>query len=217
MSLRIQNLEVTVGTFQVRIAELDVASGELICLMGRSGSGKSTLLSAISGFTPCRGTIEINGVDVSNLPPERRRIALAFQRSALFTHLSVQGNVEFGLRIQGVSKEDAKVRAKAWLERLSIGDLADRRPSQISEGQAQRVALARALVVGFPVLLLDEPFSALDEETRATLREELRGLVRETSTSAILVTHFADDAAVADSRYVVEQGVVTAVEPSVRR
>ena len=154
------------GEFEASLDHLEIAPGTIACLMGRSGSGKSTLLNAIAGFIPAGGEIFLRQRPLHLLPPEKRCMALVFQRSALFPHLNVSGNVEFGLKLQGVPSEERARRSMAWLDRLGMSELGSRRVSEISEGQAQRIALARALAPGFPVLLLDEPFSALDVQTR---------------------------------------------------
>jgi ABC-type Fe3+/spermidine/putrescine transport system ATPase subunit len=137
-------------------------------------------------------------------------MALVFQRGALFPHLTVAGNIEFGLRLQGMPAEERARRSTAWLERLGMSELALRRVSDISEGQAQRVALARALAPGFPVLLLDEPFSALDVQTRHELRPLVKKLVEEQGVSALLVTHDPEDASVLASQVLdIDKGRVT--------
>ncbi len=178
--------------------------------MGKSGSGKSTLLNAVAGFLPVQqGKILFGEKDLTPLPPEKRRIAQLFQRPALFPHLNVIQNVEFAPRLQGVAKAPRREAAQKWLERLGISELAEREIAQISEGQAQRVALARALAAGFPLLGLDEPFSALDVVTRESLRMLVRKLVTESQISALMVTHHPEDAvAIADRIVVLESGKV---------
>lgn len=208
--LRLMHVEAKVGSFTVSLPELSVREGELVCLMGKSGSGKTTLLNAIAGFSPdANGSISWNGQPLAQLPPEKRRMAFVFQRAALFPHLTVLRNVEFGLSVQRIPSEARKVRAGEWLKRLGIADLAERFPNQISEGQSQRVSIARALAPGFPLLLLDEPFSALDVATRAQMRELLRELVKEAKIAAVMVTHHPEDAlAIADKIVVLEEGKV---------
>jgi len=208
--LKVENLTVVVGSFSLSVPKLSVPSGSLTCLMGKSGSGKSTLLNAIAGFLPLStGSIHFGETRLDTLPVERRRIGFVFQRSALFPHLSVRENVEFGLRLQRIPSAERKEKALAWLERLGIGDLAERFPRQISEGQAQRAAFARALITGFPVLLLDEPFSALDAESRERSRESLKNLVRVTKVAALMVTHHEEDAsAVGDVVLTMEEGKI---------
>jgi molybdate transport system ATP-binding protein len=193
--LSVTDLLAVRGDFRLRIDRLRVAPGEILGVMGTSGSGKSTLLQAIAGFVPLRsGEIRLGENRLETLPAERRRIAMVFQRPALFPHLTVADNVEFALRVQGVVRAERRRRAVTWLQRLGIAELAGRLPHQISEGQGQRAAIARALIAGFPGLLLDEPFSALDPANRRALRTAVGDLVRETKVAAILVTHDAADA-----------------------
>jgi ABC-type Fe3+/spermidine/putrescine transport system ATPase subunit len=198
------------------VPSLVVLPGEIVAVMGPSGSGKSTLLAAIAGFLPAAGgAITWEGADLLSRPPEKRRAAVVFQSAALFPHLTVAGNVEFAPRVQGVPPAERRRRAGEWLGRLGIAELADRRPTQISGGQAQRVALARALAAGFPILLLDEPFSALDAGTRGEARSLVRKLVTESRVACVLVTHDQDDtAAIADRVLALAGGrVVDALTP----
>ncbi len=205
--LELENLVVRRGSFTAQWEALTIAPGTIAALTGASGSGKTTLLEAIAGFVPSTGVVRVNGEDVSAWPPERRRVGLVFQRSSLFPHWNVEDNVAFGLRIQGMGKGDRRRIAAEWLARVGLDGFGSRRISQLSEGQAQRVALARAFATGFPVLLLDEPFSALDATTRGELRERLKGLVRETGLAALLVSHHPEDvAALADRAYRQENG-----------
>ncbi len=207
--LEIRGLVVARGAFRMRWDVLEVPKGTIATLSGPSGSGKTTILEAIAGFLPLiQGSICVEGRDVSALPAEARRIGMVFQRSSLFPHLTVEDNVAFGLRIQGAAKVDRRRAAAEWLERVGLKDFGSRNASQLSEGQAQRVALARVLAVGFPVLLLDEPFSALDSGTRVELRLLLRKLVRESDLAALLVSHHAEDVAeLSDRAYRQENGV----------
>jgi ABC-type Fe3+/spermidine/putrescine transport system ATPase subunit len=194
MGLLVDKLFVRRGDFVVDSGRLEVPAGGILGVVGRSGSGKSTLLEAIAGFVPAQsGTVLVNGVSVERLPPEKRRVALVFQRAALLPHWSLEENLGLGLRVQGVQRASRLRIAREWLARVGLADLGARLPGQISEGQAQRVALARALVVGFPVLLLDEPFSALDPQTRAELRPLVSRLVKETGVAAVFVSHHLDD------------------------
>ncbi len=193
-ALKVEYLRARVGGFEVTVPKLELEPGTITCLLGRSGSGKTTLLNAMTGFiTPSQGTVTYGALDLTPLPPEKRRMAMVFQRGALFPHLTVSENVEYGLMIQKVSKTERRKQAKDWLERLEIGELSARYPHEVSVGQAQRVGIARALAVRFPVLLLDEPFSALDPSTRASLRQKLRDLVTESKTCTLLVSHFIED------------------------
>lgn len=205
--LELKGLEVRRGDFIARWDDLAIPAGTIAALSGASGSGKTTLLEAIAGFIPATGVVLVNGEDVSAFSPERRRVGLVFQRASLFPHWNVEDNVAFGLRVQGVGKVDRRRTAAEWLHRVGLEGFGARRIAQLSEGQAQRVALARVLATGFPVLLLDEPFSALDAATRSELRELLRKLVRETRLSALLVSHHPEDVAdLADREYRQENG-----------
>jgi ABC-type sugar transport system ATPase subunit len=191
-SLKVENLSAKNGTFQINVPEFTVVKGKIISLMGRSGSGKSTFLNALCGFIPLTsGRISANGLDLTALPPHERKLAYVFQKGALFPHLTVFENLEFPLRVQGRRKAEREAKVLSWLERLEIGKLRDRRPGEVSGGEAQRTAIGRALITGFPYLLLDEPFSSLD----VSLRAEMRSLVKELTPDCgvILVTHDPED------------------------
>ncbi len=194
MSLEVKSLRCKVGSFQLKAPDLKIEPGEIYCLIGKSGSGKSTFLNAISGFFASSGQVTISGVNVSRFPPEKRRIGFLFQRPALFPHLNLQDNIEFGLKLKGVSVVARRTLSSDWLKKIGLGGFERRRAWEISEGQAQRVAFARTLAVGFPVLLLDEPFSALDEKTRTELSQVLVDEVRGQGIASIMVTHQEEDA-----------------------
>ncbi len=187
---------------------LRVAAGETVALLGASGSGKSTLLKIAAGLeAPERGSVWFDGVDITALPPERRRFALMFKDFALFPHLNVQDNVAFGLVEQGVRKAEARERARAMLQRFGLGDHATARGWTLSGGEQQRVALARALITQPRALLLDEPFSALDADLREQLRAEFRERITEAGMTAILVTHDEQEArAMAQRAWVLREG-----------
>ncbi|MGI9216668.1 MAG: ABC transporter ATP-binding protein [Hydrogenophaga sp.] len=187
---------------------LRVAAGETVALLGASGSGKSTLLKIAAGLeAPERGSVWFDGVDITALPPERRRFALMFQDFALFPHLNVQDNVAFGLVEQGVRKAEARERARQMLQRFGLGDHATARVWTLSGGEQQRVALARALITRPRALLLDEPFSALDADLREQLRTEFRERITEAGMTAILVTHDEQEArAMAQHAWVLREG-----------
>ena len=147
--------------------DLDIPAGEFFTMLGPSGSGKTTTLRMIAGFeTPDSGTIELAGEDVSRLPPYDRPVNTVFQDYALFPHMTVQDNVEYGLRVTGVKKGERRGRAQAAIEMVRLSGYGERKPSQLSGGQRQRVALARAIVNRPKVLLLDEPLGALDLKLR---------------------------------------------------
>jgi sulfate/thiosulfate transport system ATP-binding protein len=192
---------------------LEVPEGSLTALLGPSGSGKSTLLRIIAGLeTPDTGTVSIDGVDVSHVIPQKRGIGFVFQHYAAFTHMSVRDNVAFGLQIRKRPKTEIRERVDELLELVGLAKWADQRPSQLSCGQRQRMALARALAVAPKVLLLDEPFGALDAVVRAELRAWLRRLHDEQGTTTVLVTHDQEEAMeVADRIAVMNSGRIEQV------
>lgn len=194
MALLIENLKVRRSNFTLEVPRLIIERGECLGISGQSGSGKSTLLEAVAGFLPVEaGDIRIEGQSLLALPPEQRRVAMVFQKSFLFANLSVLENVSFAYRVRGIKRPEREAQAMLWLDRLKVSDLAKRRVHQISGGQAQRVALARALATQFPVLLLDEPFSALDSELRGEMRELVRKLVAEEKIASLMVSHDPKD------------------------
>ena len=174
----------------LRGVSLRVVPGETVAVLGPSGSGKSTLLKIVAGLEPLdAGRVLFDGQDITALAPERRRFALMFQDFALFPHLDVQDNVAFGLVEQGLRKADARAQACSMLARFGLQVFARARVTQLSGGEQQRVALARALITQPRVLLLDEPFSALDAELRLQLREEFRQRIAAFNMATLLVTH----------------------------
>ena len=192
----------------LRDVSLHAAPGETVAILGPSGSGKSTLLKIVAGLEPMdAGRVVFDNQDITKLPPERRRFALMFQDFALFPHLNVQDNVAFGLVEQGVRKVDARAQACALLERFGLLGFALARVTQLSGGEQQRVALARALITRPRVLLLDEPFSALDAEMRWQLRQEFQQRIAEFNMATLLVTHDEAEARAMGTRgYRVVQG-----------
>ncbi len=185
-----------------------VPAGSLTALLGPSGSGKSTLLRAIAGLDhPDSGTVTINGVDVTGIPPQRRGIGFVFQHYAAFKHMTVRDNVAFGLKIRKRPKAEVKEKVDNLLEVVGLSGFQTRYPNQLSGGQRQRMALARALAVDPQVLLLDEPFGALDAKVREDLRAWLRRLHDEVHVTTVLVTHDQAEALdVADRIAVLNQG-----------
>ena len=174
---------------------LSIPQGEFLTLLGPSGSGKTTLLMAIAGFvTPSAGRILLEGSDLVHLPPEKRNLGVVFQGYALFPHMSVAENVAFPLQVRRTPKAEIADRVRAALDMVHLSGLADRKPAQLSGGQQQRVALARALVFSPPVVLLDEPLSALDKQLRGQLQEELKSLHRRLGVTFVNVTHDQDEA-----------------------
>ena len=195
------------GTPAVRDASFTVARGELVCLLGPSGCGKSTLLRIISGLTDCdSGSVRIEGVDMTATQANRRPTAMVFQSHALWSHMSVAQNVGFGLRVRGLPKAEIAAKTAAVLDLVGLQAFAKRLPAELSGGQAQRVALARCLVVEPKVLLMDEPFSALDAHLRKGLREELKALQGRLDLTTIFVTHDQEEAMELADRIVVMQG-----------
>ena len=188
-ALEVQGLRRRLGGRDVlNGVDLDVSSGELITLVGPSGCGKSTLLRAIAGIESLdAGTVSLSGIDVSSMPAEKRRVGLVFQDNALFGHLRVARNVAFGLR--HLPRAERNDRVAEMLDLVKLGHLARRYPHQLSGGEQQRVALARALAPQPAVVLMDEPFGALDEVLREELGWEVKGILAKRNTAAILVTH----------------------------
>lgn len=174
---------------------LEISHGEFFAMLGPSGSGKTTVLRMIAGFElPDSGAIEIDGVDVSQTPPFNRDVNTVFQDYALFPHMSVLDNVEYGLKVKKIAKEERRSRALKALERVKLNGYESRKPSQLSGGQRQRVALARALVNEPKVLLLDEPLGALDLKLRHEMQVELKELQRDIGITFIFVTHDQEEA-----------------------
>lgn len=192
--------------------DLRVPPGTMTAVLGPSGCGKTTLLRIVAGFeTPDAGTVRIAGDVVAGprvaVPAHRRRVGLMPQEGALFPHRTVAGNITFGLR--AAHRRDAAATVARWLDVVGLAGLADARPGQLSGGQQQRVALARALAAGPRVLLLDEPFAALDAGLRVRVREDITAILRESETTAILVTHDQDEAlSLADTVAVLFDGTI---------
>ena len=189
--------------------ELDMADGELICLLGPSGCGKTTLLRIIAGFiTPDSGAVLVGGRDVTALPPSARRMGMVFQAYSLFPNMTALDNVRFGPRVAGALPRPEQVkRAEHLLDLVGLAQHTAKFPHQLSGGQQQRVALARALAVQPQVLLLDEPLSALDAKVRVQLREEIRRIQCETGVTTVLVTHDQEEAlSISDRVAVMNEG-----------
>ncbi|MBK9709854.1 MAG: ABC transporter ATP-binding protein [Kouleothrix sp.] len=183
---------------------LEVERGEFISFLGPSGCGKTTTLRMIAGFeTPTSGTIRINGVDITNQPPNRRNVGMVFQSYALFPNMTVTGNVGFGLKIARQPESVIKTRVAEMLKTVHLPEFGERYPYQLSGGQQQRVALARALAIQPQVLLLDEPLSALDAKIRVSLRNEIRAIQRQLGITTIYVTHDQEEALSLSDRVVV--------------
>ena len=183
---------------------LEIPSGSFLTLLGPSGCGKTTTLRSVAGLVePDTGRIAIGGEDVTRLPVHRRDLAMVFQSHALFPHMRVLDNVAFGLRMRGRDRADRHAAARRALELVRLAEFAERWPHELSGGQQQRVALARALVVDPRVLLLDEPFGALDRKLREAMQAELRELTRRLGITAIFVTHDQEEALLLSDRMAV--------------
>jgi len=187
---------------------LKIPTGQLTALLGPSGGGKSTLLRIIAGLESAdEGTVTIEGTEATHLPPQKRNVGFVFQHYAAFKHMNVARNVAFGLEIRKRPKQEVKKRVEELLELVHLSQFAHRLPSQLSGGQRQRMALARALAVEPTVLLLDEPFGALDAKVRKELREWLRRLHDEVHVTTVFVTHDQEEALeVADQIVVINDG-----------
>lgn len=192
----------------VNKVSLEITDGELFVLLGGSGSGKSTILRMIAGLSePTSGTIGLNGRDVTYLPPQARGAGFVFQNYSIFRHMTVAENIEFGLRIRKVPRDERRSRCDELLDLVDLAGLGARYADQLSGGQQQRVALARALAYNPEVLLLDEPFGALDVKIRAQLRHSLKNIQRQLRVTTILVTHDQEEAfELADRVGVIERG-----------
>ena len=201
----LQNITKTYGeTRAIDNLSLEIASGEFLTLLGPSGCGKTTTLRAIAGLVvQDSGSVKIGGVDLSAVPTHKRNIGMVFQSHALFPHMTVADNVAFGLRMRGVAKDQREAEVEKALDLVRLPGYGARFPTQLSGGQQQRVALARALVINPSVLLLDEPFGALDRKLRETMQVELRELTRRIGITAVFVTHDQEEALMLSDRIAV--------------
>ncbi len=192
---------------------LKVEAGEFLTLLGPSGCGKTTLLNLMAGFLDAdQGEIFIGGELVTDMPAHQRQIGIVFQNYALFPHMSVEKNIGYGLRMRGVSRAETAERVRQALDLVKLAGFADRRPRELSGGQQQRVALARALVIRPKVLLLDEPFSALDKNLRGSMQIELKDIQHQLGVTTIFVTHDQSEAlSMSDRIVVMSQGRIRQV------
>ncbi len=190
--------------------DLEIGRGEFVSLLGPSGCGKTTLLRMIAGLLPVdSGTITLGGKLISGLPPHLRNVGVVFQNYALFPHLTVRENIAFGLKARSLPKSEIDETVERFLNLIKLPDIADRFPSALSGGQQQRVAVARALAPRPDILLLDEPFSALDRKLRETMQIELKALLRDLGITSVFVTHDQDEALVMSDRIaVMNAGVI---------
>ena len=203
--IEIRNLAKSFGAVKaVDGVDLDINPGEFLTLLGPSGSGKTTVLRMIAGFeTPDSGSVKLNGKDITYLPPYERDVNTVFQDYALFPHMDVISNIEYGLRVKGVEKKERREKSLKALDQVRLSGYENRKPNQLSGGQRQRVALARALVNRPSVLLLDEPLGALDLKLRQQMQIELKELQREVGITFIFVTHDQEEALTMSDRIAV--------------
>jgi sulfate transport system ATP-binding protein len=216
MSIVVKNLAKRFGSFQaVAGVSFEVPGGQLVALLGPSGSGKSTILRIIAGLEPAdSGSVALTGEDATDLPVQHRGVGFVFQHYALFRHMTIRQNIAFGLDVQKLPKDQTHARVDELLHLVQLHGYAERYPSQLSGGQRQRVALARALAPRPKVLLLDEPFGALDAKVRAELRSWLRRLHDEVHVTSLFVTHDQQEAfEVADQVVVLNHGKVAQMGP----
>jgi sulfate transport system ATP-binding protein len=214
MSIEIRNVTKRFGSFvALDDVSLEIPEGSLTAVLGPSGSGKSTLLRIVAGLErPDSGEVRLSGEDATRVAPQRRNVGFVFQHYAAFKHMTVRDNVAFALSIRKRPKQEIRERVDELLELVQLSGFADRYPSKLSGGQRQRMALARALAVEPTVLLLDEPFGALDAKVRKELRDWLRRLHDEVHTTTIFVTHDQEEALeVADEIVVINEGRVEQV------
>lgn len=216
MGIAVRNLSKHFGDFRaVDGVSFEIPSGELVALLGPSGSGKSTILRIIAGLEPAdSGTVELTGEDATNMPVQTRGVGFVFQHYALFRHMTIRQNIAFGLEIQKLKRDVIRSRVDELLSLVQLKGYADRYPSQLSGGQRQRVALARALAPRPKVLLLDEPFGALDSKVREELRSWLRKLHDEVHVTSLFVTHDQQEAfEVSDQVVVLNKGKIEQMGP----
>jgi sulfate/thiosulfate transport system ATP-binding protein len=214
VGIAVENISKCFGNFQaVDRANLEIGQGSLIALLGPSGSGKSTLLRLIAGLeTPDEGRLWLAGKDATKQNVRERNIGFVFQNYALFKHLTIAQNIAFGLEIRSISASKVKKKVAELLDLIQLSGLGDRYPAQLSGGQRQRVALARALAIEPKILLLDEPFGALDARVRRDLRSWLRQLHDRSHVTTVFVTHDRSDAmAVADKIAIMNKGYIEQV------
>jgi putative spermidine/putrescine transport system ATP-binding protein len=204
-AVRLEGIRRTYGeVVAVASLDLEIAAGEFFTLLGPSGSGKTTTLRVIAGFErPDTGRVELAGVDVTGTPPSERDVNTVFQDYALFPHMTVEENVEYGLRVKGVNRRDRRSKAQEVLERVRLPNVGGRKPVQLSGGQRQRVALARAIVNSPTVLLLDEPLGALDLKLRQEMQIFLKALQRDLGITFVYVTHDQEEALTMSDRLAV--------------
>ena len=210
MSIEVSGVTKRFGDF-VALDNVNVSlpNGQLTALLGPSGGGKSTLLRIIAGLDSAdAGTVSIEGVDATKLPPQKRNVGFVFQHYAVFKHMTVAKNVAFGLEIKGMSKAEIAEKVEWLLQKLHLQDFRNRYPKDLSGGMRQRVAIARVLALDSPILLMDEPFGALDALTRRTLQDELLRIWEEVGKTILFVTH-----SIEESIYLADRIIVMTYRP----
>ncbi len=215
----IENVTIMYDDFvAINNVSLEIREGELVTILGPSGCGKTTLLRSIAGFiTPVSGRIYIGDEDVTYLPPQKRDTAMIFQNYALWPHMTVGGNIEYGLKLKGMPRELRKEKVKEMLRLVKLEDQVDKMPTQLSGGQQQRIALVRALAVDPKVLLCDEPLSNLDAKIRVELRTEIREIAKRLGITVVYVTHDQSEAlAISDRIAVLKEGELQQVDPPLK-
>lgn len=213
MNICADNYLKTLGVFSLKNIDLDIHEGEIFALLGETGSGKSVLLESLAGFyEPDAGSVTYDGADVRSIPLEYRNIGFVYQDYGLFPHMNIRGNVEFGLKMRRLPAAERRAAAEQMMKRLKIDHLADRKPGSLSGGEQQRAALARALVLQPEVLFMDEPFSALDPNTKKDMYALIKEIHNEFGCTIVFVTHdFNEAAEIADRAGVIIKGELRAV------
>jgi ABC-type Fe3+/spermidine/putrescine transport system ATPase subunit len=211
----LERISLSLGDFSLRNVDLQIKRGEYLVLMGPSGAGKTVLLETIAGLRfPDNGSILLDGIDVSSIPPEKRHIAIVYQDYSLFPHMTAFENIAFGLRLRNIPKSVTDQRVRSLLREFNIDHLLDRYPSSLSGGEQQRVALARALAVNPDILLLDEPFSALDPSTREECMRMVLAVKKNQDLTIVQVSHSREEAyAVSDRVALIIDGSIVQTGP----